>query len=69
MRAIDWREVRHPFFLETSLAPLRLGVPFIEIPVQWYYDGDSKVSVIRDSLKMFRELLQIRKNYKAGLYN
>ena len=45
------------------------GYKIIEVPVQWYYDGDSKVSVIRDSLRMFRELLQIRKNHKAGLYD
>lgn len=35
MRAIDWKETRHPFFLETSLVPLRLGVPFVEIPARW----------------------------------
>ena len=35
MRALDWKETRHPFFLETSLVPLRLGVPFVEIPAHW----------------------------------
>ena len=45
------------------------GCKIIEIPVQWYYDGNSKVNVIQDSIKMFRELLQIRKNYRAGLYD
>ena len=45
------------------------GYKIIEVPVQWYYDGNSKINVIRDSLKMFRELLQIRANYRNGLYD
>lgn len=35
LRKIDWKELRHPFFLETSLIPLRLGVRFIELPAHW----------------------------------
>lgn len=35
MLLIEWEELRHPFFLETALKPLRLGVKFIEIPVKW----------------------------------
>lgn len=35
MCSIHWEEFKHPFFLETALKPLRLGVEFIEIPVQW----------------------------------
>lgn len=35
MQSIRWEELKHPFFLETALKPLRLGVSFIEIPVKW----------------------------------
>jgi len=35
MRKIGWKELRHPFFLETALVPLRLGVRFIELPAHW----------------------------------
>ena len=35
MKCINWEELKHPFFLETALKPLRLGVKFIEIPAQW----------------------------------
>ena len=35
MQRIRWEELRHPFFLETALKPLRLGVKFIEIPAHW----------------------------------
>ncbi len=34
-RSIKWEELRHPFFLETILKPLRLGVPVREIPTSW----------------------------------
>ena len=35
MRSIDWKELKHPFFLETALKPIRLGVRFVEIPARW----------------------------------
>lgn len=35
MKRIRWEELRHPFFLETALKPLRLGVKFIEVPAHW----------------------------------
>ncbi len=44
------------------------GFKIVEVPVRWYYDGQSKVHVLNDSIKMFRELLQIRRNEKSGIY-
>ena len=35
MKAIEWEELKHPFFLETALKPLRLGTRFVEIPGHW----------------------------------
>ena len=35
MKSIVWEELKHPFFLETALKPIRLGVKFIEIPAHW----------------------------------
>lgn len=35
MQSIEWEELKHPFFLETALKPLRLNVKFIEIPAHW----------------------------------
>lgn len=35
MQSIEWTELKHPFFLETALKPIRLGVRFIEIPAHW----------------------------------
>jgi glycosyltransferase involved in cell wall biosynthesis len=35
LQSIKWEEARHPFFLETIVKPLRLGVPAIEIATSW----------------------------------
>ena len=35
VRAIRWEELKHAFFLETVLKPVRLGVSFREIPAIW----------------------------------
>jgi glycosyltransferase involved in cell wall biosynthesis len=50
VRSIRWEETRHPFFLETALKPLRLGVKFTEIPAQWKArtEGDSQNSFLRN---------------------
>lgn len=35
VQGIQWEESKHPFFLETALKPMRLGIKFIEIPAKW----------------------------------
>jgi glycosyltransferase involved in cell wall biosynthesis len=50
------------------IATLR-GYRILEIPVTWYYGAESKVSPIRDSWRMFKELLIIRQNGKRGVYD
>ncbi|MBX3289500.1 MAG: glycosyltransferase family 2 protein [Acidobacteria bacterium] len=44
------------------------GLKLKEIPVRWDNDERSKVSVIRDSIRMFDEVRQIRGNAKKGIY-
>lgn len=56
------------FDAEVLFIAKHYGYKIVEVPVQWYYDGNSKINVVQDSVKMFRELLQIRKNYREGLY-
>ena len=53
------------FLYVANLHELRLK----EIPVRWNNDDRSKVSVIRDSLRMFDEVRQIVRNERKGLYN
>jgi glycosyltransferase involved in cell wall biosynthesis len=42
---------------------------FVEIPIHWYFNADSKISVLRDSLRMFLDLLVIQRNARRGLYD
>lgn len=45
------------------------GYRIIEIPIHWYFNADSKISVFRDSLRMFLDLLLIRRNARRGRYD
>jgi dolichyl-phosphate beta-glucosyltransferase len=47
------------------IARLR-GCRIIEVPVNWYYGEKSKVSPVRDTMGMFKEVLAIRKNWGGG---
>ncbi len=55
MKSINWEELKHPFFLETALKPLRLGVRFVEIPACWTArtEGVSNNSFL-DNFKYFK---------------
>jgi dolichyl-phosphate beta-glucosyltransferase len=56
------------FDVELLYIASRLGYPILEIPIPWYFNPDSKINVIRDSWKMFLDLLTIRRNGRQGLY-
>jgi len=45
------------------------GLRLKEIPVRWDHCEGTKVSVFRDSQRMFNEVRQIRRNARNGLYN
>jgi dolichyl-phosphate beta-glucosyltransferase len=45
------------------------GLGILELPVHWYYGADSRVRPIHDTVTMFMDLLQIRRNRRAGLYD
>jgi dolichyl-phosphate beta-glucosyltransferase len=40
----------------------------IEIPIDWYYQSESKVHAVRDALRMIRDIFAIRLNAMRGLY-
>jgi hypothetical protein len=50
LQAIQWEEVRHPFFFETVIKPIRLGIEVIEIPTTWgaRIEGQSHNSFFRN---------------------
>lgn len=57
------------FDVELLYIASRHGIPILEIPIPWYFNPDSKVSVARDSWRMFTDLLTIRRNGRKGLYD
>jgi dolichyl-phosphate beta-glucosyltransferase len=57
------------FDVELLFIARRHGYSIVEIPIDWYFNADSKISVLRDSLRMFLDLLLIRRNARRGLYD
>jgi glycosyltransferase involved in cell wall biosynthesis len=56
------------FDVELLYIASRRGIPILEIPIPWYFNPESKISVVRDSWRMFTDLLAIRCNGRKGLY-
>ncbi|MBO4419903.1 MAG: glycosyltransferase [Oscillospiraceae bacterium] len=54
------------FDFETILWAQKLGFQILEMPVTVVNHRDSKVSVVRDTFKMLKELRQIKKRVKRG---
>lgn len=51
-----------------AIARLR-GYSIAELPISWYFNPESKVSLLRDSWRMFLDLLIIRRNIRQGGYD
>jgi glycosyltransferase involved in cell wall biosynthesis len=59
---------RWGFDAEVLFIARRLGYKAIEVPVHWSHSEGTKVSMFRDSVNMFVDLLRIRRNQWKGLY-
>ena len=59
---------RWGFDAEVLFIARRLGYRSIEVPVRWSHSEGTKVSMFRDSVNMFLDLLRIRRNQLRGLY-
>lgn len=57
------------FDVEILFIARRWGYRIVELPVPWYFNADSKVSVLRDSFQMAVDLLKIRLNAIQGRYH
>jgi len=60
---------RFGFDIEFLFVAERYGLRLKEIPVLWNNVEGSKVSVVRDTRRMFSELSQIRRNARNEVYN
>jgi dolichyl-phosphate beta-glucosyltransferase len=56
------------FDVELLFIALKRGYHVVEVPIPWYYNPGSRVSLIPDSLAMLNDLFVIRRNWRAGLY-
>ncbi len=57
------------FDVEILFIARKWGYTIQEVPIDWYYRGQSKVKPVQDTFNMVRELLKIRLNDLHGMYN
>jgi glycosyltransferase involved in cell wall biosynthesis len=57
------------FDIELLFVAYRRRYRVVEVPVDWYYRTESKVSAIRDALRMIRDIFRIHANARRGLYD
>lgn len=56
------------FDVEAVAIALARGHRVIEVPINWYFDADSRVRPVHDTARMLQEVLQVRRNLRAGVY-
>lgn len=44
------------------------GYTVREVPITWYFDPDSRMRLVQDSLNILREIWEIRQNWRKGIY-
>jgi len=57
------------FDVELLFIARKLGYRIVELPIPWYFNPDSKISVLRDSYRMAMDLIGIRLKSLRGEYN
>ena len=56
------------FDVEVLYIAVQRGYCVKEIPIDWYYRSESRVNPVADPLRMLRDILRIRRNWRLGLY-
>lgn len=56
------------FDVEVLAIARELGFEVVEVPITWMYQPGSRISILKDSWRMFGDLLVIRSNKRKGLY-
>ena len=57
------------FDVEVLAIALRRGYKVVEVPIHWYFMTESKISALRDTVSMLREVFKVRLNVRRGLYD
>ena len=56
------------FDVELLFVAQRRGYKIVEVPIHWYYSPESRMRLVRDSLRAIIELITIRRNWRQGVY-
>lgn len=68
----DGRPIKGPmvtgFDVELLLLAVRRGYRVAEVPIDWYYGEGSKVRPVRDTFRMFGDVVRVRLNDWRGKY-
>jgi len=57
------------FDVEVLYIAQKRAYKIIEVPIHWYYQTESKVHPVRDTIRMFQDLIRVRQNDRLGLYD
>ena len=56
------------FDVELLFIARKRGYRIREVPITWYFDADSRMRLIYDSLYILLEIQQIHRNWQRGFY-
>ena len=56
------------FDIEVLFIARQRGYVIQEVPISWYFNPESKLSLIQDTFKMWQDVLTIRRNHRLGQY-
>jgi len=56
------------FDVEVLFIARQQGYGILEVPVTWIYSANTRVDKIRDTVRMFRDVLRVRLNSLRGVY-
>lgn len=56
------------FDVELLFIAKKRGYKIRQVPITWYFDPDSRMRLVQDSLRILLEILEIRRNWYWGVY-
>jgi len=56
------------FDIELLFIARKRGYRIKQVPITWYFDADSRMRLVGDSLNLLVEIWQIRRNWLRGMY-
>jgi glycosyltransferase involved in cell wall biosynthesis len=57
------------FDVELLYIARRRGLKIVEVPIPWYFNPESKLSVLQDAIRMGMDIFRIRLNHLKGVYD